>query len=95
MAAEELSAAFFCGNDRTTFPQNPVKLKYAVGQTAELCFAGAGSRGSISIAGYTGMESPVKGVAFRDTLAGLKGGSPHLGAGAKRPARVEGKAPPS
>ena len=42
--------------------------------------------------GYTGMECLVKGVAFRDTLAGLKGGSPHLGAGAKRPAQVEGKA---
>ena len=35
-------------------------------------------------------RSRVKGNAI--PLAGLRGGSPHLGAGAKRPARVEGKA---
>ena len=40
----------------------------------------------------SGIFRQEKGVAFCDSLAGLKGGSPHLGAGAKRPARVEGKA---
>ena len=43
--------------------------------------------------GYTGMECLVKGVAFRDTLAGLKGGSPHLGAGAKHPCAGQGEGP--
>ena len=33
------------------FPQNPVKLKYVAGQAAEFSFAGAGSRGSIPLAG--------------------------------------------
>ena len=34
-----------------------------------------------------------KGIAFRDSLAGLKGGSPHLGAGAKHPCAGQGEGP--
>ena len=51
----------FCGNDRTTLPQNPVKLKYVAGQAAEFGFAGAGSRGSIPFAGVHRDGIPCEG----------------------------------